>query len=124
MVQPMFQINRGDVVWVNLRSVWGSNVQSGNHPCVVVSCNKGNHSSKTFNIIPGTSKLEKNYFPTHIELNRDDFHGKLDKRTVFLGEQVHTVGIGQILWKVGHITDDSETMRKINEILVRQLELG
>ena len=41
-----------------------------------------------------------------------------------MAEQLTTVDGKQILIKVGHISEESKVLPKLNEIMLRQLELG
>ena len=84
----MTKIKRGDILWIDLGQHPKTHLQSGRRPCIVVSGNKANQSSKTFNIIPGTTKQKKDNFPIHLKISPEDIHGFLGKPTIFLIEQL------------------------------------
>ncbi len=48
----------------------------------------------------------------------------LSRKTVFMAEQVTTVDKKQVLIKVGHIPEESDTWSRINDIIIRQLDMG
>ena len=119
----MDKIKRGDILWIDLGQNPKTHLQSGCRPCIVVSSNKANQSSKTFNVIPGTTKQKKDNFPVHLKIFPKDINGFLGKTTTFLIESICTIDEKQILYKAGHIKETSSIISTINNMLIRQLEL-
>lgn len=119
----MYKIKRGDILWIDLGQHPKTHLQSGRRPCIVISSNKANQSSKTFNIIPGTTKQKKDNFPVHLKIFPNDINGFLGKPTTFLVEQLCTIDEQQILYKAGHIKENTSIISTINSMLIRQLGL-
>lgn len=115
-------LRRGDVVWVDLGEHPGSHIQSGRRPCIIINTNKSN--GYVYTVIPGSCKLEKSKFPVHTVISPKEVCCGLSKETVFMAEQITTVDNKQIIMKVGHIPNKSETSAKIKNIIVRQLDIG
>lgn len=115
-------LRRGDVVWVDLGEHPGSHIQSGRRPCLIVNTDKSN--GEIYTVLPGTCKMEKKDFPVHVLVNPEDMKGALKQKTIFMAEQMLTVDRKDILLKTGNIDKNSEVMRKINNILIRQLGLS
>ena len=97
---------RGDLVYVNLSPVMGSE-QDGIRPAVIIQNDIGNKFSPTIIILPITSRNKK-LLPTHISIN--DISG-LPKKSVVLVEQIRTIDKKRIIKKIG----------KINRILLNQI---
>lgn len=97
------KIRRGNILWIDLGEHPGTHLQSGRRPCVVVSTDKANRSAKIYTVIPGTTKHEKDGFPVHCKLLPEEVRGYLNKSTIFLAEQLCTVGEKQIICKMGYI---------------------
>lgn len=119
----MEKIVRGDVIWADLGKHPGLHLQSGRRPCVVISADKANQSSHTYNVLPGTTKQKEDDFPVHQKLMPREISGYLGKPTIFLAEQICTIDKKQVLCKVGHVDKKSEAISKINQIIARQLDL-
>lgn len=119
----MDKIRRGNILCIDLGEHPGTHLQSGRRPCVVVSTDKANRSAKIYTVIPGTTKHEKEGFPVHCKLLPEEVKGYLNKETIFLAEQICTVDEKQVICKMGNILQDSRTMQKINQIMIRQLAL-
>ena len=119
----MDKIVRGDVIWADLGEHPGLHLQSGRRPCVVISADKANQSSHTYNVLPGTTKQKEDDFPVHQKLMPREISGYLGKPTIFLAEQICTIDKKQVLCKVGHVDKKSEAISKINQIIARQLDL-
>jgi len=113
---------RGDVVWVNLGEHPVSHVHSGQRPCIVISTNKGN--GHVYTVIPGSCKMENRQLPMHALIYPKESGCGLSRKTVFMAEQVTTVDKKQVLIKVGHIPEESDTWSRINDIIIRQLDMG
>lgn len=114
-------IRRNSIIWVDLGNRKG-HIQSGCRPCIVVSCDKANKHAPVYNVIPGTSKIDKNSLPVHFAIDKKDIEGFLKKHTIFLTEQICTVDEEQVISFAGRVTNE-ETIKQINRIIMKQLGL-
>lgn len=112
---------RGDIIWVDLGQHPGSHIQSGRRVCLIVNTDKSN--AAVYTVMPGTSKIAKKDFPVHVLVKPQEVCGRLPADTVFMAEQLVTVDERQILLKTGHIEKTSDAMKRVNKILIRQMEL-
>ena len=62
------KIKRNMIVWAELKSGL-RHIQAGRRPCIVISCDKANGKSPVYTVIPGTTKLRKDYIPVHLILS-------------------------------------------------------
>ena len=112
---------RGDIIWVDLGQHPGRHIQSGRRPCLIVNTNKSN--AKVYTVMPGTCQMEKDGFPVHVTIEPSDVQGSLTKTTIFMAEQLVTVDENQVMLMAGYLKKESDAMRRINEVLLRQLEI-
>lgn len=115
------KIRRNMIIWAELKNQ-GRCVQTGIRPCVVISNNTANAHSPVFIVIPGTTQDKKKNFPVHVKITDKDVNGRLYKDTVFMGEQMCTIGESQIINVLGEIKDEG-VIRQINEVIKRELAL-
>ena len=113
---------RGDIVWAELGQHPGKHIQSGRRPCLIVNTDKSR--ADVYTVMPGTRRLEKKDFPVHVTVEPADVKGFLNPTTIFMAEQLVTIDEKQILMKAGFLERESEAMKKVGEVLIRQLELG
>ena len=113
---------RGDLVLTDLGQHKGLSVQSGIRPCIVLSNNMSNQHSTILNVFPLTTQIKD--CPVHVIVGKTDVNGYLKECSCFLGEQPVTIGKSQVIRKVGHISENSETMRKITDAVMLQLGLS
>ncbi len=113
---------RGDIIWVDLGQHLGRHIQSGRRPCLIVNTNKSN--AKVYTVMPGTCQKEKDGFPVHVTIEPNEVQGSLSKTTIFMAEQLVTVDENQVMLMAGYLKNESDAMRRINEVLMRQLEIG
>ena len=118
----MNNIKRGDVIYVDLGQHANSSIQSGMRPCVVLSNNKSNRYSTNLCVCPFSGKLKDN--PVHVKVKPSDVQGYFLKESDCLAEQIVTIDKKQVVSKVGHIPEDSEIMRKINQAVCMQLGIA
>ena len=112
---------RGDIIWVDLGQHPGRHIQSGRRPCLIVNTNKSN--AKVYTVMPGTCQMEKDGFPVHVTIEPNEVQGSLNKTTIFMAEQLVTVDENQVMLMAGYLKKESDAMRRINEVLMRQLEI-
>lgn len=115
------RIRRGDIIWVDFRCGNG-HIQRGRRPCVVVSSNQINGHANTFNVIPGTTNMQRKDNPVHVYVKANDIGGYMGKDTLFLTEQLTTIDKEQIIWKSGTLTDT--LLMKVNAVILRQLGMN
>ena len=113
---------RGDIIWVDLGQHPGRHIQSGRRPCLIVNTNKSN--ARVYTVMPGTCQMEKDGFPVHVTIEPDEVIGSLTKTTVFMAEQLVTIDENQIMLMAGYLDRESDAMKRINEVLLRQLEIS
>ena len=113
---------RGDIIWVDLGQHPGRHIQSGRRPCLIVNTNKSN--AKVYTVMPGTCQMEKDGFPVHVTIEPNEVQGSLNKTTIFMAEQLVTVDENQVMLMAGYLKKESDAMKRINEVLMRQLEIG
>lgn len=58
---------------------------------------------------------------THILVTTKDVNGYFQKNSILLIEQITVVEKKQIISKVGHISRNSEVMKKVNCLIKKQL---
>lgn len=88
------KIKRNMIVWAELKSGL-RHIQAGRRPCIVISCDKANGKSPVYTVVPGTTKLKKDYIPVHFNIEPSEIRGFLRHTTMFLPEQLvrrHIVG--------------------------------
>lgn len=81
------KIKRNMIVWAELKSGL-RHIQAGRRPCIVISCDKANGKSPVYTVIPGTTKMRKNYIPVHFNIEPSEIRGFLRHTTMFLPEQL------------------------------------
>ena len=115
----MKEVKRGDVLYVDLGQHPNSSIQSGMRPCIVVSNNKDNHYSPNICVCPFSGKLKKN--PVHVRVSPSDVKGYFMKESDCLVEQIVTIDKKKVISKVGHVLEESEAMKAINQAICVQL---
>ena len=113
---------RGDIIWVDLGQHPGRHIQSGRRTCLIVNTNKSN--AKVYTVMPGTCQMEKDGFPVHVTIEPNEVIGSLTKTTIFMAEQLVTVDENQVMLMAGYLERESDAMKRINEVLLRQLEIS
>ena len=88
---------RGDIIWVDLGQHPGRHIQSGRRPCLIVNTNKSN--AKVYTVMPGTCQMEKDGFPVHVTIEPNEVQGSLSRTTIFMAEQLVTVGLSSKVCK-------------------------
>lgn len=100
---------RGDVWFAELGEHPGTSVQEGCRPAFIMSNDVGNTHSETVTVIPMTSKIKKEYLPTHVTMAASDCPNL--EPSMVLAEQVTTIGKAALKNYVGKVTEN-----KIQEI--------
>ncbi len=83
-----------EVWFAELGDHYGTSVQSGNRPVLVISNDVANRNSPIITVIPLSSKLKKLELPVHIVLTEDDCELLRDEHledSILLVEQITTI---------------------------------
>ncbi len=115
------KIKRNMIVWAELKSGL-RHIQAGRRPCIVISCDKANGKSPVYTVVPGTTKLKKDYIPVHFNIEPSEIRGFLRHTTMFLPEQLVTINEEQIIQTAGMIVS-TDAIKKVDAMLVRQLQM-
>lgn len=119
-------IRRGEVWFAELGSHYGTSVQGGCRPVIVVSNNTANEFSRTLTVIPMTTKLKKDAMPTHVLLTAEHLTRRDEARqfsdSMILGEQVTTISKAQLVSYLGFVSD-RDKLSEVSKILTCQLGL-
>lgn len=88
-------VRRFEIWFAELGNHYGSSVQSGSRPVLVMSNDVANHYSSTLTVIPMTTVMKKLELPTHIPVSESDCqmygsHTYL-RESIALAEQVTTI---------------------------------
>ena len=110
-------MRRGDVYWLNLDPVIGSEV-GRRRPAVVVQNEGANRSSSTVTVIPLTSSTDRVY-PFQVLVPAGE--GGLSRPSKALCEQVRTLSRQRLAECLGHLPDDR--MDQIRKALDRHFWL-
>jgi mRNA interferase MazF len=113
-------IFKGDVVYVDLEPIRGS--ETGKiRPCLIVQNNINNEHSPTtiIIVITGRDRFKKKY-PTHVWIDKGE--GGLTKDSVIQCEQIRTIDKRRITKKLGSINKDC--LQKVEEAIKITLAFG
>ena len=105
---PQQMVQRFEIWFAELGDHFGSSVQSGSRPVLVISNDVANRFSSTLTVIPLTTVQKKLNLPTHIQITEADCrmindHAYL-RNSVALAEQVTTIGKNALLNRLGSLT--------------------
>lgn len=95
-------IKRGDVFWVNLNPIRGSE-QAGRRPALVIQNDIGNQAAPTTIVAPLTTKSFSKEYPTNVNLPKG-VSGLRSDSTVLLS-QIRTVDKIRLEKKIGHLPE-------------------
>ena len=102
-------IQRGDIVLVNLDPVIGSE-QGKTRPALVIQNDIGNKYSPTTIVAPITSKIFSKEFSTNVQISPQD--SGLENESTILLNQIRTLDKSRISKKLGSIKD--QIMKKVD----------
>lgn len=115
---------RGEIWIAQLGSHPNTSVQEGCRPVIIVSNDKGNHTSNTVVVLPLTSQIKRSELPSHVELHREDLFCFGPEEPVpvsmVLAEQVTTISKNVLGPRIGRI-QNAEKMREIDTALMNEL---
>ena len=91
---------------------------------LIVSNDKGNHTSNTVVVLPLTSQIKRSELPSHVELRREDLicFGPKEPVSVsmILAEQITTISKSVLGLRIGRI-QNTEKLREIDTALMDEL---
>lgn len=104
---PQQIVQRFEIWFAELGDHYGSSVQSGSRPVLVISNDVANRFSSTLTVIPLTTVQKKLNLPTHVQIAESDCkmisdHAYL-RNSVALAEQVTTIGKNALQNKLGSL---------------------
>ena len=115
---------RGEIWVAQLGSHPNTSVQEGCRPVLIVSNNKGNHTSNTVVVLPLTSQIKRSELPSHVELHREDVFCFGPEEPVpvsmVLAEQITTISKSELGLRIGRI-QNTEKLREIDTALMNEL---
>ena len=111
-------IRRGEIYWVNLDPVIGSEIGK-KRPVIIISNNKNNEFANTVNIIPLTSENLKKTYPHEVLITKGD--GNLEKNSKAKCDQIRTIDKKRLLGLIGEINKD--TLKRIEIAIKIQFDL-
>ncbi len=115
---------RGEIWVAQLGSHPNTSVQEGCRPVLIVSNDKGNHTSNTVVVLPLTSQIKRSELPSHVELRREDLicFGPKEPVSVsmILAEQITTISKSVLGLRIGRI-QNTEKLREIDTALMDEL---
>ena len=124
---PQQLVQRFEIWFAELGDHYGSSVQSGSRPVLVISNDVANRFSSTLTVIPLTTVQKKLGLPTHIQIAEADCqmindHAYL-RNSVALAEQVTTIGKNALLNKLGSLTSTAK-QREVEQAIAVFFDMG
>lgn len=124
---PQQMVQRFEIWFAELGDHYGSSVQSGSRPVLVISNDVANRFSSTLTVIPLTTVQKKLGLPTHIQIAEADCqmindHAYL-RNSVALAEQVTTIGKNALLNKLGSLTSTAK-QREVEQAIAVFFNMG
>ena len=116
---------RYEIWFADLGDHYGTSVQSGNRPVLVISNDVGNQYSQTLTVIPLTTRLKRMDMPTHIILTEDDccmFRPQTLQDSVLLAEQITTIAKSALCGRLCRVTS-KERKLEIEQAVATQLDM-
>ena len=115
---------RGEIWVAQLGNHPNTSVQEGCRPVLIVSNDKGNHTSNTVVVLPLTSQIKRSELPSHVELHREDVFCFGPEEPVLvsmvLAEQITTISKSVLGLRIGRI-QNTEKLREIDTALMNEL---
>ena len=116
---------RYEIWFADLGDHYGTSVQSGNRPVLIISNDVGNQYSQTLTVIPLTTKLKRMDMPTHIILTEEDccmFRPQTLQDSVLLAEQITTIAKSALCSRLCRVTS-KEKKQEIVRAVATQLDM-
>lgn len=123
---PTTRIPKQYEIWfAELGDHYGTSVQSGNRPVLILTNDVANRYSQTFTVIPLTSKMKKLDLPTHIVLTEAHCEMLKPERledSVLLIEQITTIDQSALFNRLCRVTS-AEKKQEIEQAVARQFDM-
>lgn len=123
---PTTRIPKQYEIWfAELGDHYGTSVQSGNRPVLILTNDVANRYSQTFTVIPLTSKMKKLDLPTHIVLTEAHCEMLKPERledSVLLIEQITTIDQSALFNRLCRVTS-AEKKKEIEQAVARQFDM-
>ena len=124
---PFHAPERGSVWFADLGEHYGSSVQSGCRPVMIVSNDMGNRHAGTLVVLPMTTHKKKSYLPSHVELCQDDLSQADPLRpfspSMLLAEQITTIDRAALRSYLGKV-EPGDKLDEIENAVRTQLGIG
>lgn len=123
---PTVRTPKQHEIWfAELGDHYGTSVQSGNRPVLVITNDVSNRYSQTLTVIPLTSKMKKLELPTHVVLTKE--HCEMLKAeqmedSVLLVEQITTIDRSALYSRLCRVTS-AEKKQEIERAVARQFDM-
>lgn len=117
---------RYEIWFAELGDHYGTSVQSGIRPVLVISNDVGNQYSQTLTVLPMTTKFKKMEMPTHTVITGDDccmFRPEALQDSILLAEQITTIDKAALRSRLCRVTS-KEKWREIEQAVVAQLGMA
>jgi len=115
---------RGEIWVAQLGYHPNTSVQEGCRPVLIVSNDKGNHTSNTVVVLPLTSQIKRSELPSHVELRREDLFCFGPEEPVpismVLAAQITTISKGVLGPRIGRI-QNTVKLWEIDKALMDEL---
>lgn len=112
-------IRRGDLFWVDLNPVKGSE-QAGRRPVVVIQNDVGNEAAPTVIVAPLTTKSFTKHYPINVHIPQG-IAGLKENSTILLS-QIRTIDKIRLDRKIGHLP--SSYLNQVNQAIRVSLGLS
>jgi mRNA interferase MazF len=94
---------RGEIYWVNLDPVVGSEIAK-TRPCIVISNDVGNQYAPRVIVAPITSQNLGHVYPFEVRVSAEE--GGLDRESKVLLDQIRTVDKRRLGDRIGELSDE------------------
>lgn len=114
-----------EIWFAELGDHYGTSVQSGNRPVLVITNDVSNRYSQTLTVIPMTSKMKKLELPTHVILTKDHcemLRAEQMEDSVLLVEQITTIDRSALYNRLCRVTS-AEKKQEIERAVARQFDM-
>lgn len=123
---PTARVPKQHEIWfAELGNHYGTSVQSGNRPVLVITNDVSNRYSQTLTVIPLTSKMKKLELPTHVVLTKDHcemLRAEQMENSVLLIEQITTIDRSALYSRLCRVIS-AEKKQEIERAVARQFDM-
>lgn len=124
---PATKIPKQYEIWfAELGNHYGTSVQSGNRPVLVISNDVANRNSPIITVIPLSSKLKKLELPVHVVLTEKDCEMLRDEHledSILLVEQITTIDKVVLFNRLCRVTS-TQKKREIEAAVTKQFAMA